>query len=285
MSIRQLTIIGNGLIGGSFAMALKQRGFSGRIVGCDRDPVLARAAELGAIDQAVSDPVHASQEGDVVVLATPVSAIIDLIERVGPVMRSDALLTDVGSTKRAISARAKSVFGASAKERFLPGHPITGKESGSIDSADATLFEGSKWVFCEQPSSLGQEFAELVRIVGATPVQMSSEEHDILLAHTSHLPQMLATALAAELNDRIPPEHASNASGRAVKEMTRLADSPYEVWRDIALTNADQIERALLNLEQKLAHIRENLRTRELREEFERAARFRASLREPNSGQ
>ncbi len=285
MPIRQITIIGVGLIGGSFALALKKHGFSGRIIGCDREPVLARAREIAAIDEGIADPISASRDSQLVLLATPVSAIIDSIERLGPVLPPQTLLTDVGSTKRAITDRAKAVFGNAAGTRFLPGHPITGKELGGIDNADGDLFHHAPWVFCGTPDQRGQQFVDLVTMVGAVPVFLSSEEHDRIFARTSHLPQLIATALASQLGDDLASTDVSTLAGRALRDMTRIAESPYEIWRDIAITNSEEIQRALLAFEQKLAHIRENLRTRELREEFDRAARFRASLREPDSDQ
>ena len=286
MPIRQITIVGVGLIGGSFALALKKHGFSGRIIGCDREPVLARARELAAIDDGISDPVSASRHSQIVLLATPVSAVIDLIERLGPVLPAETLLTDVGSTKRAITDRAKAVFGNAADARFLPGHPITGKEVGGIENAAAGLFHLAPWVFCGIPHQRGaQEFIDLVTTIGAVPVFLSSEQHDQILARTSHLPQLIATALASQLGDDLGSRDISTLAGRALRDMTRIADSPYDIWRDIAITNSEEIQRALLSFEQKLAHIRENLRTRELRDEFDRAARFRASLREPDPDQ
>jgi prephenate dehydrogenase len=285
MPISQITIIGVGLIGGSFALALKKHRFSGRIFASDREPVLARAQELGAIDSPVADPVLACRDSQIVVLATPVSAIIDLMERIGPVLPAGVLLTDTGSTKRAITDRARAVFGNAAPERFLPGHPITGKEHGGIDRADPDLFRGTPWVFCEGPSASTQPFIDLAKFVGASPVFVSAEQHDRILARTSHLPQLIATALASQLDDELPPKNVATLAGRALRDMTRIADSPYEIWRDIAITNADEIELALLAFEQKLALLRENLRTRELREEFERAAHFRSSLRETKPDQ
>ena len=139
--IQQITIIGTGLIGGSFALAVKKHGFAGRIVGCDREPVLAQAKKAGVIDEAVADPVQASRGSQVVLLASPVGAILDLIERIGPTLGENALLTDVGSTKAEVAARAQSVFGPNAATtRFLPGHPMAGKERSGIEEADADLF-------------------------------------------------------------------------------------------------------------------------------------------------
>jgi prephenate dehydrogenase len=285
MSIRQITIIGNGLIGGSLGLALKQRKFSGRIIGCDRAPVLERAHEKGAIDTAITNPADAVQGSSVVVLATPVVAIIDLIERLGPALSAKALLTDVGSTKSEVVARAQKVFGKAASQRFLAGHPMAGKEQSGVEFADADLFQGAAWFVTPLPgqdidSGLSGEFLEWVEKMGARIANVGPKEHDQLCAWISHLPQMISTALAATLVD----EYGENAplletGGRALREMTRISASPYSMWRDVALTNKENIGQALLKLEQRLAHIRENLDTRELAREFERAHRFRNAMK------
>jgi len=128
MSIRQITIVGTGLIGGSFGLALKKYGFKGRVIGSDRQPVLDRARAKGAIDAGFTHPAEAVRGSEVVLLATPVGAIIEQIERVGPLLPPNSLLTDVGSTKAAIVAKAKTVFGKNVGQRFLAGHPMAGKE-------------------------------------------------------------------------------------------------------------------------------------------------------------
>lgn len=281
--MEQLTIIGTGLIGGSLGLALKRYGFRGRIVGCDRPEVLARAQALGAIDASESDPVRSAAGSQIVVLATPVSAIIDLIERLGPVLPPSTLLTDAGSTKAEIAAHAQRVFGAESLRRFLPGHPMAGKEIGGIDAADADLFVGANWVLTPPGglhAMIAPEFsrgphAEWMRIIesiGSNVVLLDAERHDRICAYTSHMPQMLSTALAATLVDELGDESAITAlAGRGVRDMVRLSESSYGVWRDIALTNTKNLQDALLRLEQKLAHMRENLRTRELNLEFDRA--------------
>ncbi len=281
MLIQQITIVGTGLIGGSFALALKKRGFAGRIVGCDREPVLARAQAAGAIDEGVSDPLQAARGSQVVLLATPVGAILDLIERIGPTLAEGTLLTDVGSTKSEIAARAQAVFGANAATRFLPGHPMAGKEHSGIEQAEADLFENAVWLVTPLPvqdveAGLSGEFLELLRGIGARVVALDLARHDRLCAWISHLPQMLATALAATVVDELGDDPELLAiGGRALREMTRIASSPYSMWRDIALTNTRHIEEALARLEQRLAHLRENLRTPELKAEFERGNKFR----------
>jgi prephenate dehydrogenase len=296
MAIRQITIIGTGLIGGSLALGLKKRGFAGRIVGCSRAVTLARAKSMGAIDLGIEDPRQAAQSSDVVVLATPVGAILDLIERLGPVLPPETLITDVGSTKAEIVSRAQAVFGQQAATRFLAGHPMAGKEKGGVEQADPDLFQGAVWLFTPMPgqrisndgdgttgtsAASGEKIAEWIEWVGrlgARVATLDAARHDRLCAWVSHLPQMLSTALAASLEDEFGDDPELQAiGGRALREMTRIAGSPYSMWRDIALTNTGNIQDALLRLEQRLTHVRENLRTRGLEEEFETANKFRKS--------
>ena len=281
MPIQQITIIGTGLMGGSFGLALKKRGFAGRIIGCDREPVLARAKAAGVIDEGVGDPVEAAQGSQVVLLATPVGGILDLIERVGPMLSEGTLLTDVGSTKGEIAARAQALLGSRAAARFLPGHPMAGKERSGIEQADGDLFEHAVWLITPLPgqkveAGLSGKYLALLRGIGARVVVMDLARHDRLCAWISHLPQMLSTALAATVLDELGDDPELLAiGGRALRETTRIASSPYSMWRDIALTNTKNIEEALARLEQRLAHIRENLRTPELKAEFERGNQFR----------
>lgn len=283
--MKQVTIIGTGLIGGSLGLALKKHGLVERVIGCDRAAVLDAARARGAIDAGRENPRAACEGSDVVVLATPVGAIIDLIEKLGPVLPETTLITDVGSTKQQIVERARAVFGDRAGERFLPGHPMAGKEVGGIEAADADLFSGAVWLFTRKnvsaenakSQSTQRAFVDAIKAIGARVIEMGAERHDRLCAWISHLPQFVSTAMAASLEEEFgddPDVHA--IGGRALREMTRLATSPYSMWRDIAITNEANVQEALLALEQRLAHLRENLRTRELAEEFERAKEFRA---------
>lgn len=275
--IRQITIIGTGLIGGSFGLAAKANGFRGRIVGCDSKPILAKAKRKRIIDEAVSDPVEACNGSDVVLLAAPVGGIIELVVKLAPHLSPNTLLTDVGSTKSQILDTAGQAFGAETSHRFLGGHPMAGKENSGIEFADAGLFRSAVWFFTPSPKQnlkAGKiaDFVALVKKIGARIALMDAAEHDQLCARISHVPQMLSTALASTLVE----EYGENApllesGGRALREMTRIAASPYSMWRDIAITNKQSIAEALLKLEQRLAHIRENLDTRELEREFARA--------------
>ena len=284
MAIRQITIVGTGLIGGSLALALKKRKFAGRIVGCDREATLEKARNRGAIDEGVANPADAVRGSQVVVLATPVLAIVDLIERLGPALPAKTLLTDVGSTKTVVATQALKVFGKNAGRRFLAGHPMAGKELSGVDYADADLFQNAVWFLTPLPGQnlenlsdgLVGELAGWIDQIGARIAVVPPDEHDRLCAWISHLPQMISTALAAALVEEFGEEAPLLAAGgRALREMTRISASPYSMWRDVAITNTKNIEDALLKLEQRLAHIRENLGTRQLAEEFELAHQLR----------
>ena len=277
MPIRQITIIGTGLIGGSFALALRKKKFVGRIVGCDREPALKRAKTGGVIDDGFVKPAEAVRGSQLVMLATPVLAIVDLIGRLGPILPADTLLTDVGSTKTAVTEQALSVFGKNAGKRFLGGHPMAGKESSGVEFADANLFQNAVWFLTPLPGQnlrkgLLAEFAGWIDQIGARVAMLPPDEHDRLCAWISQVPQMISTALAAALVEEFGEEAPLlSAGGRALREMTRIAASPYSMWRDIAISNKKNLEDALLKVEQRLAHIRENLATRQLAEEFELA--------------
>ena len=281
MAFKQVTIIGTGLVGGSLGLALKKRQLAGRIVGCDRAPVLERAQDCGAIEAGTTDPADAVRGSDLVVLATPVIAILDLIERLGPTMPAKTLVTDVGSTKVEVVQRAAKSFGRNAGQRFLGGHPMAGKENAGVEFADADLFEGAAWLFTPLPRQnvhAGQcgEFIHCAEKMGAKIAVVDSAEHDRFCAWISHLPQMISTALAATLVDEFGPDApVLDIGGRALREMTRISGSPYSMWRDIAITNHKNLSDALQKLEQRLAHIRENLDSRELAAEFERAHQLR----------
>jgi prephenate dehydrogenase len=281
VSIRQITIVGAGLIGGSLGLALRKKGFKGKIIGCDQADVLRVAKKVKAIDQGISDPIKACHASNLVVLATPVGTIIDLIERLAPHLPADALVTDVGSTKSEVVLRGQKAFGSRAPDRFLAGHPMAGKENSGIEFADADLFRSAVWFFTPLPGQnvhrgLAGDYVSWLKKIGAEISEMNPEEHDQLCAWISHVPQLLSTALAASLVD----EYGENApvlesGGRALREMTRIAGSPYSMWRDVALTNKNSIAEALLKLEQRLAHIRENLHSRQLEDEFSLAHKLK----------
>lgn len=286
--IETVTIIGTGLIGTSVGLALRAAGYAGGIEGWDDSPaMLATAMGRGALTAALPgrpETEASKPKPGVIVLAGPVHAILDWMERLGPVVGPETLVTDVGSTKMEIVRSAERLFGRSAGAKFLAGHPMAGKERGGAELAEAELFRDAMWLFTPtrlERSPLEIEWRQWVERFGARTMDLDPARHDELCAWVSHLPQMLSTALAALLEERFgeAPEMAAElmrVGGRALRETTRLGASPYSMWRDVAMTNTEAIGRTLLALEQELAHVRENLRTPELREEFARANRFRS---------
>lgn len=281
MPFKQVTIIGTGLIGGSIGLAFRKRHLARRVIGCDRVPVLERAKDCGAIEDGTPHPADSIHGSDLIILATPVIAILDFIERLGPSLPARTLVTDVGSTKAEIVARAAKAFGRGAGQRFLGGHPMAGKEHAGVEFAHADLFEGACWLFTPLPRQnphAGQcgEFIHCAEKMGARVGILNPSDHDRFCAWVSHLPQMISTALAATLVDEFGADAPLlDIGGRALRELTRISGSPYSMWRDIAITNRKNIADAMHKLEQRLAHIRENLDTRELAAEFERAHELR----------
>ncbi|HEY0264029.1 MAG TPA: prephenate dehydrogenase [Granulicella sp.] len=280
--IDRLLIIGTGLIGASTGLALKAAGFPGHIAGWDANRIeRITALDLGAVDEVCSNKEEAlsvARHASVILLATPVMAILDWILELAPILRPGQLLTDTGSTKLQIAEMAQGLFGTSGT--FLPGHPMAGKESGGAAIAEPTLFQNAMWLFTPLPgetSPLAEEWRGWIGKIEARTLDLDPARHDELCAWVSHLPQMLSTAFAALLEDRFgdAPEIAA-IGGRALRETTRLGSSPYSMWRDIALSNTTPIAETLFALEQRLAHVRENLKTPELREQFLLANRFRS---------
>ncbi len=283
--IERIAILGTGLLGASAGLALRAAGFKGSIAGWNRSVAGAQTAlAMGALDSVATDPIAMARESQVVLLCTPVHAILDWMEQLVGVLGPDQLITDVGSTKVQITAAADRMFNRPGRAAFLPGHPMAGKERGGAALGDADLYRGAVWLFTDDPgwkrspqsTALVEDWRCWVGKMGARVINLNAERHDELVAWVSHLPQLVATALSALLEDRVgdAPE-LKDVGGRGLREMTRLGASPYSMWRDIAHTNADAIQKAILALEQRLTHIRENLRTPELRDEFDKANRFR----------
>jgi len=283
--LQRISILGTGLLGASAGLALRKAGFGGRIAGWNRTAEQAHLAhEMGAIDEVAADAVEAARASQVVLLAMPIFATLDFMEKLAPVLGPEQLVTDVGSTKRMISEAAARLYNTPDRAVFLPGHPMAGKERGGAALADADLFRGAVWLFTDDPgarrsahgAALVAEWRKWVGLMGAKTLDLHAARHDDLVAWVSHLPQFTATALSALLEEEVgaAPE-LRDVGGRALREMTRLGASPFSMWRDIAHTNTEAVARALQALEQHLAHLRENLRTPALREEFEQANRFR----------
>jgi prephenate dehydrogenase len=287
--IDRILIVGTGLLGASTGLALRAHGFAGEVVGWDRDAAaLETAARLGALTSATQEPAIAAKSADLVLLAGPVLAIVEWMGRLAGELSPHQLMTDVGSTKQLIAETAMQHYNRPGRAAFLPGHPMAGKEVSGAEHAEAELFRGAVWLFTPaaafapeaRAAAAGIEFRGLVEGFGCRTLDMDAGRHDELLAWVSHLPQFLATALSALLEDEFGDDPELRAiGGRALREMTRLGSSPYSMWRDVAFSNTQHVEGALHALEQRLAHLRENLRGTGLREEFEKANRFRLASR------
>ena len=283
-SIRQITICGVGLIGGALGMALKKAGFQGRIVGHGRPATLEKAQRLGAIDSSSANLAEAVAEADVVYLSTPILSILELLGKLPAMVKQEALVTDAGSTKAAICDRANGLF--PGKPWFVGGHPMAGKETTGVGSADADLFQGSRYAltpYSRHPLDppVVRAFVAWLDRIGARILILDAEVHDEIVTWTSHLPQLVSTALAVAVMENLKVPEDLELSAGGLRDASRLAESAYRVWRDICLTNAENLEQALTALTQVLEHLRDNLRTRELEQIFERANELRRQLKSP----
>jgi len=292
MPIERIAIFGTGLIGASVGLALRSHGFTGEIAGWDPDPEeLAIAVERGAVHFGSSDAIAEASSSDLIVLCGPVFTILEWLDKLAPVLKPGQLVTDVGSVKGALVERARGKYNVANSAGFLAGHPMAGKEVSGAANADANLFGGAAWLFTETAESrsmhpasraIADEWRRWTERFHCRVLDLETERHDVLCAWVSHLPQFVSTALSALLQDEFAAkDEVLPIGGRALKEMTRLGASPYSMWRDVAHTNTEAIAASLLALEQRLTHLRENLKTPELREEFERANQFRPVPLEP----
>jgi prephenate dehydrogenase len=274
-----VAIFGVGLIGGSFALALRKAGFTGRIIGVSSDETIRTALALKVIDEAMSASQAAAQ-ADLLYLAQPIHRIIDSLAELDPLVKPEALITDAGSTKQAIVNRASQAI---TRGQFLGGHPMAGRERRGVEGAEADLFQARPYVLTPQAAAeLGRpavrDFLAWIPRIGSFPVIMNPEEHDRTVAFTSHLPQLASTALAALLEDR--PEPQSGVYGPALVDSTRLALSSFDIWGDILDTNRHHIAMALERYIAKLEEFRGALGRNAMQRQFDQASRLAARVRD-----
>jgi len=277
--IKTIAIFGVGLIGGSFALALRKAGFSGRILGVSSAATLNRALELEVIDAGV--PARAgAEEADLIYLAQPIGIILKTLTELNEWVRFDAFITDAGSTKHAVVQQAAACL---TRAQFLGGHPLAGKERRGLEAADAGLFQNRTYVLtpkspAELETTAAQEFVNWLQKMGAIPVILDAEQHDKTLAYTSHLPQLASTALAMLLthNDYT----RDRVFGPALVDSTRLALSSYEIWADILRTNPTWIDAALSGYIRSLELLRRDLNSPEMADHFRSAAAVAGQIRE-----
>jgi len=281
---RRVAIIGTGLIGGSFALALRRQFPQVSLVGYSRAGSAARAAERGVTDEAAPDLAVAVRGAELVYISLPIGASIEAIGTIAKSAEPHALVTDAGSTKSAICRAARDHFRGGAL--FLGGHPMAGKEQSGIDQADADLFRGAPYVLMGTEATAdprARQFEEIVRAIGARPVWCDPDTHDWAVGIVSHLPQLVAVALARVVQDETDETGLPlSLAGQGLQDMLRLAGSPYSIWRDILLTNTDNVSRALDRLAQAVDYLRTHLASKDIEQEFEGANDLYKLLRKPS---
>jgi len=279
---RRIAILGTGLIGGSFGLALRKHVPEARVIGWDRPEVLRQAAARGAIQEQASDLAAAVRDADLVYLALPIGVTLDLLPTIGRSVGPQALVTDSCSTKVILCQQAAKSFTGVA--RFLGGHPMAGREVSGIANADAELFRGAKYALIgseDDRDPRAVEFTTVLRRIGAVPVWLDAASHDRAVAYISHLPQILSVALGALLNHQTDGKTGLPLAlaGPGLRDALRLAGSPYPLWRDICLTNREQIDSALESMIHQLDHLRTHLQDRALEDDFLSANELYKKLR------
>lgn len=268
----QITIVGLGLIGASFAQAVKKSGLVARITGWDLPEVLAAAIDNGTID-GIEDGFaddHTPSSADLIYLAMPTLANIKFLTTHSKQFKPGALITDSSSTKRAISEAAQLL---PTELYFIGGHPMAGSQLHGLAAANDHLFENCTYLLSpigEIPRELGGRLERLICELGATPRYISADEHDIAVARISHLPQLLSTALVivatsnqkAEFDDNrnVPNKNILQLAGQGFRDMSRLAASPWSIWQDICATNRDNIALALDDMIYTLSEMRDQFK-------------------------
>ena len=274
---QRVGIIGLGLIGGSIALAARQIWPSGLVIGVDRKDVLERAMVLHAIDVAADDPIVLA-EADLVILAAPIQQNLEILRELPDNVSGAAVITDTGSTKRAIVEAARSL---PDRLTFIGGHPLGGAARAGIDHARPDMFTGRPWLFTPTSDRHAQELDRLTSFaagLGAVPKTLSPVEHDRLLAFISHLPQLTVSALMHVVGDAAGQD-GLNLSGRGLQDTTRLASSPAGIWKEVCATNADEVGSALDALIAVLHALRADLDSgKSIDDVFESANLWRETL-------
>jgi prephenate dehydrogenase len=291
--ISRVAILGTGLIGGSFALALKKYATDLHITGWDRLDILHEAQSRKVIDSAHQDLASVLVDADLVYIAFPIGLTLDILPDVARLAPSHALITDACSTKVRISESAAQLFPTSGTNLFLPGHPMAGREHSGIAHADPDLFRNTTYALIHSvstnpapadaalsatpslPSAQAHDprvhaFLKLLEKIGARPLWLGAQQHDYAVGLVSHLPQLAAVALAGFLYDHLDENGLPiTLSGPGLRDSLRLAGSPYSTWRDIVLTNKEFLSASLDLFARRLDDLREKLASRDLEADFD----------------
>ncbi|HUI74777.1 MAG TPA: prephenate dehydrogenase/arogenate dehydrogenase family protein [Candidatus Acidoferrum sp.] len=283
--IRRVTILGTGLIGGSFALALRKYTSDIHISGWDRPDVVQEAKARGALDEAFSGELGpALFRADLAYVALPIGVTLDFLPEISRQVADHAIVTDACSTKERILQAAADNFSAESGPIFLGGHPMAGKELSGIANADSNLFRGNTYALIG--NSVAPEdprisaFLALLHKIGARTFWLGAQQHDYAVGLASHLPQLAAVALASFLYDRLDENGLPiTLAGPGLRDSLRLAGSPYSVWRDIILTNREMLSAALDLFARRLDDFAEKLGSRDLEADFDAANELYKLLR------
>lgn len=277
-------VIGTGLIGGSFALAAKKAGAVGHVIGVARsEATRQRALEIGAADEVTADPAEAAAQADLVYVAVPVGAMQSIFSRISTTAAPGTMITDTGSTKAQVVAAARELLPDHVT--FIGGHPLAGSEKAGIQAARADLFVGCKYFLVPDEENNRDELArlmELIQALGAEPVLTDAERHDRLVAATSHLPHLLSAVLSTTVGTMVGGEpDAADFVGSGFRDATRLAAGSPQLWRDIFLTNDENLARTIAAFVRQLQQFAWALRSKnddQLEELLDEARRWRQEL-------
>jgi len=290
--IARATILGTGLIGGSFALALRKYATDLHISGWDRPETVREARSRAIIDEAFTgDLAPALRAADLIFIALPIGVTLDLLPEIARLAPKHALVTDACSTKLRIAQSAAEDFSPPATALFLGGHPMAGREVAGIAQSDADLFRNAPYALISD-SSVSQDyspadrdprvsaFLKLLEKIGARPLWLGAQQHDYAVGMVSHLPQLAAVALGSFLYDHLDENGLPiTVAGPGLRDSLRLAGSPYSTWRDIILTNREVLSAALDLFARRLDDLRERLNSRELEADFDAANELYKLLR------
>ena len=283
--ISRVTILGTGLIGGSFGLALRKYTTNICVSGWDRSEIVSDAHARGAIEAPFyGDIAPALKNADLIYVALPIAATIDLLPEIARRAPAHSLVTDACSTKVRITQAADENFPAGKGPLFLGGHPMAGKELSGIAHADADLFRGNTYALIgalsAQEDPRISAFVKILGKIGTRPLWLGAPQHDYAVGLASHLPQLAAVALAGFLYDRLDENGLPiTLAGPGLRDSLRLAGSSYATWRDIVLTNQEVLSAALDLFARRLDDLRERLASRELESDFDAANELYKLLR------
>lgn len=283
-SFNKISIIGVGLIGGSLGLALKEKKLNFKIVGIDKQEIIEKAIAREAIDEGTVNLEEGIEEADIVIIATPVKTILNILTQINPFLKKGCLVTDTGSTKQQIVQKANKVL--SKDVFFIGGHPMAGSEKCGIESANPHLFQDRTYILTPTKKSnliAIEKIFSLIKMIDANRLILDPLEHDRIVGAVSHLSQIIAVSLINTIGELALRGNNNNyfkAIGEGFKDMTRIASSPYKIWEDICETNQENILKMIQEFRNYLGVIEDKLKNNpsSLKKEFQKASKLRETL-------